>query len=60
MEVKKKLRPYHNPKNFEQIHWNQPFRGMYGLAVVLSISTPTTSRNIDEIANIIAHLPNIF
>ena len=35
-------------KNFEQIHRNQLFCGMYGLAVMLSISTWTTSKNIDE------------
>ena len=36
-------------KEFEQIHWNQLFCGIYGLAVMLSISTWTTSTNIDEI-----------
>ena len=36
----------HNTNNFEQIHWNQLFCGMYGLVVMLSFST---SKNIDEI-----------
>ena len=31
--------PCYNTKNFEQIHWNQLFCGMYGLAVMLTIST---------------------
>ena len=38
----------HNTKNFEQIHWNQLFCGMCGLAVMLSIPRLTTSKNIDE------------
>ena len=38
-----------HPK-LEQIHWNQLFCGMYGLAVMLSFSTRTTSKNIDEIS----------
>ena len=33
----------------EQIHWNQLFFEMYGLAVVLTIPKLTTSKNIDEI-----------
>ena len=33
------LCPCHNAKNFEQTHWNQLFFGMYGLAVILSISS---------------------
>ena len=36
-------------KSFEQIHWNKVFCAMYGLTVMLSILTPTTSKNIDKI-----------
>ena len=39
----------YNRNNFEQIHWNKLFCGMYGLAVMLSIPRQTTSRNINEI-----------
>ena len=48
MEVKNN-HAHHNTKNFEQIHWNQLFFGVYGLPVMLSISRLTTSKNIDEI-----------
>ena len=48
-EGKKLSCPSQNTKNFEQIHWNQIFCWMYGLAMMLSISRLTTSKNIDEI-----------
>ena len=41
--------PMSQPKNLEQIHQNQLICGMYGLAAKLSISSLTTSKNIDEI-----------
>ena len=44
--------PCYNTKNFEQFHWNKLFCGIYGLAVMLSISTRTTSKNIDKIFNL--------
>ena len=47
--------PCHNSKNFEQIHWNQLFCRMYGLAVMLSISTRTTSKTINKIWNKSGH-----
>ena len=48
-EGQKYLCPCHNSKNFEQIHWNQIFCRMYGLAVMLSISRLTTSKTINKI-----------
>jgi hypothetical protein len=41
--------PCYNPKNFEQIHWRKLFCRMYGLAVILSISTWTTMCLINKI-----------
>ena len=43
----------------EQIHWNQLFFEMYGLAVVLTIPKLTTSKNIDETLSV-ANSPAIF
>ena len=38
--------------DFEQLNCNKLFDGMYGLAVIMSISTPTTSKDIDKIHKI--------
>ena len=40
--------PCYHPKNFEQIHWSKLFCKMYGLPVMLSISTWTNSKNINK------------
>ena len=48
VEVKKSPCLCYNIKNCEQFHWNKLFGGMYGLAM-MSISTQTTSKNIDKI-----------
>ena len=42
----------------EKIHWNQLFCGMYDLAVMLSITRQTNSKNIDEI-NVVIQLPSV-
>ena len=47
--VKAKVYNCHNIKMCEQIHQNQHFSGIYGLAVILSIPRLTTSTNVDEI-----------
>ena len=44
-----KLCSCYNTKNFEQTHWNKTFYRMYGLAMMLSISTQTNLKNIDKI-----------
>ena len=36
-------------KEIEQINWSQIFCRMYGLAMMLSISTRTSNKNIDKI-----------
>ena len=41
--------PFYNTKNFEQIHWSKLVHRIYGLAVMLSISTSTTMSLINEI-----------
>ena len=38
----------YNTKNLEQIHWYKLFGGMYGLAVMMSISKQTTNKNIGK------------
>ena len=45
-KVKKWLCTCYNTKNFEQIHWSKMFCRMYCLAAMLSVTTPTTSKNI--------------
>ena len=49
MQVENNYAHVTTQREFEQIHWNQVFCEVYGLAVMLSISKLTASKSIDEI-----------
>ena len=52
-EVKKKLCPCYNGRNFEQNQSNISFCRMYGTAVMQTISNSTIIKNIDKMKLII-------
>ena len=40
-------------RHLQQINWNKTFCRMHGLAVMLSVATRRTSKNIDKIDKIL-------
>ena len=43
--------PMVSRNTFQQIHWNNIFCRMYGLALMLSVATRTPLKNIDKIVD---------
>ena len=58
LEDKKWICPCYNSLNFKQIRCNTFFCRMYGLAVMLSVTISTTSKNIFIVSNIQVRLNN--